>query len=78
MYIALYIPVRLCYDNGRKGAFLVSNNFPGISFWYGGKYETQLFYLFYPLIVIDGKITGLNYLYSGEKFQIIQWNTDHY
>ena len=74
VYLVLYIPVRLSYDNGYPANGIVFGNFPGLSFWHGGQFDAVLFYLYYPLIVIDGRITGINYLYSGNSFQIIQWN----
>jgi len=74
LYLVGYYIVRIKYDNGNPIGGL-GGNFPGLSFWHGGKFDTILFYLYFPVIVIDGKVTGINYLYAGDGCQIIQWNT---
>ena len=66
--------VRYAFDNGRS-KFGDYGKFPGLAFNNTGKYDAELFYLYYPIIVIDGKMTGINYLYSWGTGQIIQWNT---
>ena len=74
LYFIGYLAVRSKYDNGRLEPIM--GNFPGLSFRYDGKFDTILFYGYYPAIVIDGKITGINYKYSKEHGQIIQWNDE--
>ena len=81
LYFIGYLAVRSKYDNGPPrpigpaGSVGPQGNFPGLSFWYGGRFDTILFYLYYPVIIIDGKITGINYIYTKEHGQIVQWNT---